>query len=347
MNKYISILEQENEDFEIIYWDRLGSPDCPEKYKSIVFQKPSRLNLSHKDKIKDFLEFRRFVIKNINKRKYDKLIVLTSLTGIFLFDYLQKNYKNKFIFDIRDYTFENFYPYKMIENRVIKSSYFTTISSEEFKMFLPSSNKYILSHNILREEIEQANEFNKPKERDGIITVSFIGAIRHFDIDSKIALKLANDDRFKVVYHGYGVAYEKFKAFCQERKLDVQITGKYDRKDKIKLLANADIINAYYGIESYANLFAMPNKYYDSLIYKIPFWANPKVYSGQRSIKSGIGLNADLESESFANDLYHEYMEIDRLKFERDCNQELSKVVKEDELFISKVQEFIEIGGLK
>ncbi|WP_409302872.1 hypothetical protein [Peribacillus sp. SCS-155] len=341
MQKYIDVLESENEDFEVIYWNRLGAPDCPEKYKSIVYNKTSKLSSSYGKKIKDLLGFRNFVLQTISKRKYDKLIILTTLTGIFMCDFLVKNYKNKYIFDIRDYTFEKLYPFKLIENMVIKNSFFTTISSDKFKTFLPSSNKYVVSHNIIREEIEEAKSFKRSKGIEEPINITFIGAVRHFEIDKKIALKLANDVRFNITYHGYGVTSDKFKQFCEDNSLNVKITGKYNRKEKMNLLANADIINAYYGTGSYANLYAMPNKYYDSLIYKIPFWANPKVHSGERASKAGIGINVDLDSNSLADDLYHEYLRMDIGKFRLDCDNELAKIIDEDNHFIQRVMEFI------
>ena len=158
IDKYIDILNEEKKEFEVIYWNRSNKKDNECCFKAHIYNKKSNLNKSKFSKIGDFLGYRKFVVKTINERKYDKLIILTTLTGILLSDILIKNYQGKYIFDIRDYSFEKNKIFYLLEKKIISQSFITTISSNGFKEFLPKTFNYVISHNIIRREIEEAKD---------------------------------------------------------------------------------------------------------------------------------------------------------------------------------------------
>lgn len=340
LQKYRAELDKQNVKYEIVTWNRLDS-EISTNQNIIAYDKKSSLGDGKVRKLIDFIGFRKFLIKTIQHRKYNKLIVLTTLTGVVINDFLVKNYKNNFIFDIRDYTFEKSKIFRLIEKRVIDASSFTSISSEGFKSFLPKSDKYVVSHNIILEEVNDAKNFTL--SRDSVsnkVNLTFLGAVRHFDVDKKVADIFGTDNRFLITYHGYGVSYEKFRKYCQEKERNVELTGKYNRNDKLNLMKNVDIINAYYHENTFANRFALPNKYYDALIYKIPIWANPKLYVGERAISKGIGLNVELNRNS-ADNLYSTYKNFDWDKFYTCCENELKEVLNEDKIFRERLENFI------
>lgn len=339
LEKYTRELEIGGIKYEIITWDRLES-NHKTNWNQISYKKKSNLNDSKIKKMFSFWGFRRFLLRTLRLKKYEKLIILTTLTGMLIGDYLIKEYNGKFIFDIRDYTFENNSLFKFFESKLINASKFTAISSEGFKGFLPNSNKYILSHNILKDEIISSAKFNKVN-KSGKINISFIGAVRHFDNDKKVVDIFGRDNRFDVYFHGYGVTYNRLKNYCDSKFNNLYLTGKYDRKDKMKLLENSTVINSYYSSEVYANKFAMPNKYYDTLIYRIPLWANPKVYVGQRAIEKGIGINVILNDEA-PDKICSIFNNFNWAEFNENCEKELGVVLREDQIFIQKVKEFIE-----
>lgn len=340
IKKYTKELESVGEDFEVIYWERLET-DFANEWSTVVYKERGQLGDSKLKKMISFWKYRKFLIETLKKKKYDKLIILTTLTGITIFDFLIKNYKNKFIFDIRDYTFEKNPIFSYVESLVINSSYFTAISSDGFKEFLPKSDKYVLSHNIITSEVEEAKHFVPNRSNDGI-KLTFIGAVRHFDIDKKIVEIFGNKEGFNVTFHGYGVSYSSLKDICSNKYSNVELTGKYDRKNKMNLLIDSSILISYYSEDNYANQYALPNKYYDALIYKIPLWANPDVYVGKRAIENGIGLKCILGEE--APNKAREYLKsIDWNRFDLSCKNELSKILDEDKSFRNKLLRFIQI----
>lgn len=341
IKKYINEIKKNGKDFEILYWNRLNGK-YNEDWKTIPYNKAGNLNDSKIQKLKGFLGFRKFLINKLSEKKYDKLIILTTLTGLLISDYLIKNYKNKYIFDIRDYSFEHIKLFKYIENKLIENSYFTSISSEGFKNFLPNSNKYVISHNILDEEVHEALQQNKKEKNDlNKINLTFIGAVRHFEIDKLVINTFSNDKIFNLYFHGYGASYDKLKKYTEKNFRNVELTGKYNRKEKPKLLENTNIINSYYSENEIMNQYALPNKYYDAIIYRIPLWANPKVYVGQRAISKGIGLNVPLD-ENTRDQMLKEYSKIDWNKFYEDCAKELENILTEDQIFWRKLAGFLE-----
>lgn len=346
INKYTDILIRNNKDFEIIYWDRLNSPDAPKEWKSKVFNYNSRLDKSKITKISDFLKFRKFVIQTIESQKYEKLIVLTTLTGIFLADKLLKNYSDNYILDIRDYSFEKNPIYKKLVSKLVEKSNFTTISSEGFKNFLPESKKYIKVHNFRHEDIMISTECARERwNAEEKIKISFLGSIRHFELDTKFIETFINDNRYILEYIGDGPHYVKLKKYIIENNYDVNIPGRYHFKDKSNILQNVNLINGYYDDKEYINKFAVSNKFYDSLIYKIPLLVNKDVYLGDivRENYLGITINLETHSEksSITNYIYEYLKEFDYNKFEKKCNEMLQDILLEDQIFEQKLSDFI------
>lgn len=341
LNKYTSELEKSNQKFEIISWNRLDS-DSTFPWDIISYEKRSNLGDNKFKKTLAFLGFRNFLVDVLNKKKYDKLIILTTLSGMLICDYLLKNYQGKFIFDIRDYTFEKFSFYKHLEKKLIDASFFTAISSEGFTNFLPKSDKYVISHNLIKDEL--LSGFNKKAiiNKQDKINIVFLGAIRHFDIKKKIVDIFGNDSRFNIYFHGYGVAYEKLLEYCGNRYNNVYLTGKYNRIDKPKIIQDATIINSFYDSDNFANKYALSNKYYDSIIYKKPLWANPNLYIGKRAIQRGIGINLELNNEAPKN-LIKILDEFNWDEFYKNCDLELEKVLEEDNVFVEKLNQFIQL----
>jgi len=337
LNKYTDILIKEGIEFEVIYWERLET-DITCEWPSIVYKKRGKLGDSKIIKLISFFKYRLFLIKTLKNKKYDKLIVLTTLAGMIIFDLLLFKFRDRYIFDIRDYTFEKNYLFRFLENFIIKNSRFTAISSNGFKEFLPKSDKYIVSHNIILDEIENVSKRNI--QNMPIFNLVFIGAVRHLKIDIQLIDLFGNDDRFKIYFHGYGIGYDNLNKYVGSNFTNVFLTGKYNRKDKPKLLKNASVILSYYSKDNYANLFALPNKYYDALIYNIPLWANPEVYVGKRAIKAGVGIDILLDSSS-PERIYNYLIQLNYKKFKVNCRNELKNILNEDVFFINGVNKFI------
>ena len=251
---------------------------------------------------------------------------------------MQKGVYKRYIFDIRDYSYEHIAIFRKIEKKIIKNSYFTAISSKGFKAFLPE-HEYIIAHNFNRNEMI---ETPKLKKHGLPLKLVWNGTVRFFDFQKQYLDALKNDDRFQLVYHGSGTDLEKYKKYCLDNEIhNVVFTGAYDNKDKYKLLKDAAILNNCYGGRDGNQLkYAISNRFYDGLLYHIPQLVETDGYKAEVTAKWGVGVSLNAES-TFADELFDYYENIVEDEFDIACTQAMNDVVKEDDIYIKKIDEFI------
>lgn len=341
LEKYIKILEENNEKYDVIFWDRENKDlEYPSNY--LFFKKKMEYKKKPIMKVLDFIQFAAWVNKTIKHNKYDKLIVVLTLSGIFLANTLLRNYSNKYIFDIRDYSYEGINLFYNIEKKIISNSYFTCISSYGFKEFLPKNYPYVMAHNFNYNDLQYKKSFKK-KERGSSLNLVWNGGIRYFEHQSQIIDKLKNDKRFNIIYHGTGSEIELFKKFCNENRIEnVTFTGAYQNLDKYKLLYDADILNNSYGSKNQSKVkYAIANKYYDGLIFGIPQLIETGTYKHKRVEDKGVGIGLDVSNPNFGDQLYEYYFNLNEEEFNENCDQEINNVIKEDKFYLEKIKEFI------
>lgn len=340
IKRYTERLDAYKCEYEVLFWNRAGLElELPKNY--YYYDSPSDESLGKFKKLFDFWGFKRWVEHHILSQKCDGLILLSTLTAILLSNKLKK-YKGKYIFDIRDYSYENIGFFKKIECKVINNSYFTAISSKGFKTFLPKHD-YVIAHNFNRNEMIDTPAFIR---QECPLKLVWNGTVRFFDFQKRYLDALKNDERFLMIYHGTGTDLLQYKEYCRGNKIfNVEFTGAYDNKNKKNLLKDAAILNNCYGGKDGDQLkYAVSNRYYDGLIYHIPQLVEPEGFKTSITEKGkvGIALNAD---DSFADNLYSYYMKIDAEKFDMACKSELEKIIAEDDIYIKKIDDFIKKIG--
>lgn len=340
LSKYTESLEKNNIEFEVLYWNREASNNkVPENYISYI--KKSKLNKSQQAKFKDFIGYKLWLNRKLKETKYDKLIILSTLTGMLTFEFLLKKYKNKYIFDIRDYSYEHNKAFYFIEKKLIQNSYFTCISSKGFENFLPQEQNYLIVHNFNSKDIQNEGNFVK-KSKEEKLNLVWMGAVRYFDHQKKIIDKLGNDPRFNLIYHGSGADLEKYMEYIKYNGFrNIVFTGEYSNEQKYKLIAEADILNNSYMTTKVMEVkYAISNKYYDGLIYKVPQLVETDTYKGQKVQINNLGISIDPEDIDFANKLFDYYHNIDEKKFNIKCDSEINKILEEDKLYNQEVNNF-------
>lgn len=343
LNMYTEQFLKENEPFEVIFWNRSNEKlNLPSNY--IYCDNASKEEQWSVTKAIDFYSYRRWLIKILKTKKYEKLVVLSTLSGMIIADYLRK-YKGKYLFDIRDYSYEAIDLFYRIEKRIIENSFATTISSPGFKKFLPSYN-YTIAHNIQRSELEKTFKGFRKKTYGEVLNLVWNGTMRYFDHQKGIIKKLANDRRFNIVYHGAGPELEQYIQFCEEiHAQNVMFTGKYNNSDKARLLMEADIINNSYWTEKEQEVrFAISNRFYDGLIYGIPQLVEYGTYKTELCKREAIGIGIpDTDMDNFADILYEWYFSIDVEKFNLSCKKMLSAVRRDDHIYQEMIVRFAKL----
>ena len=335
LKKYTDILDTENIEYEVVYWNRDGEKEKVDFKGAIVpFEYVINTHQSFHKKIGGFLKYTHFMYKMIKQRKYEKLIILTSQTAVPLFKILLGKYKNKYIFDYRDITKEKIAPYKKLVQKLIKNSYFTAISSMGFKKVIGESDKYVMSHNCSNLQFEETKE-----RKDDKINISFWGLVRHIELNKNICDVFGNDERFNLYYHGEGF-YKELKEYCDEKKYNnVYITGRYNR-DEIKGFAdNADIIHCVYD-NNYITAPTLAVKLYDAVRYKKPILVQKGSYVEEFLKKYEIGFSFDINND-VKEKIYDWFKSKNAEKVIANYDKLLQDIVSDDINFEKRLMEFV------
>nr|WP_315362829.1 hypothetical protein [Cytobacillus firmus] len=330
VNNYKKILDEANVEYRIVYWDRFNS----EISNGINVYRDNKIG--HQRNYFDYLKYKRFIIKQLEETKYDKIIVFTLQLGYFLKNYLIKNFKGKYIFDIRDYN-QIFKIHKF--RRIIDNSNFTVLSSPGYKLWLPTSSKYIINHNTTVSDLNELRPIDvKIKSK---INISTIGVIRHWDINIDLVSKLKNSNIFNLIFHGQGTINDRLREFVEVNKVEnVKVYGRYEKEDEENLYRSTDLVNTllYNNNPNCKSLLA--NRLYNSVVFGKPMLSLNGTFMAEQIKKYNLGLVLssleDIQDEivDYMNQFNKTEFEIGRVNF-------LKEVIKDNENFKHRLKEFI------
>lgn len=343
LTRYTDRFQNPNADYEVLFWNRAGLElDVPANYK--YYDSPSAEDLGKVQKLVDFLGFRKWVKKQLKQSKPNGIIFLSTLSAVLLWD-VAKKFNNHYVFDIRDYSYENIGLFKKIENKIIINSYFTAISSKGFKAFLPE-HEYVIAHNFNRKDMAVPYNFSKKNVPYQIV---WNGTVRFFDYQKKYLNVFKNDSRFIMVYHGAGIDLEKYKQYCNDNGINnVRFTGAYDNRDKAKLIEDAAFLNNCYGGRDGDELrYAISNRFYDGLVFHIPQIVEAGGYKAGETTRLNVGLSVEPTTD-LPDKLFYYYNSLRSDSFDLSCEIALNEVISEDDNYIQRIDDFItKYGSLK
>ncbi|TXD50335.1 MULTISPECIES: glycosyltransferase family 4 protein [unclassified Polaribacter] len=338
IKNYIDVFDRMEVNYEIICWDRnqiytaLTNTDRMHLYN---YSGPESNSMVQKNY--DYWLFSRFVVKCLKSNNYDFLTVHTIVMGCFLGNYLKKEFKSRYIFDIRDYS--PMYPFvkKKVAN-LIRNSIFTTISSEGFKKWLPKYSNYVMGHNVRKRVIENAlmlscgNEIKRDSNKINVLT---IGQIRDFTSNSRLIESLGNKDNIRMTFAGSGLATEKLKNFSKMKFFNVLFSGRYNKDDEGDIVKESDFINVILPISVLSNTLTS-NRFYLSLVHKKPLIVNSESFQAELVLKYNLGFVVDSTDDIHIKLL--EYIErFDKVKFENGCFKILNVIFHDIQKFEDKI----------
>lgn len=335
--KYMNILKRSGEKYDLIGWHREEIPQYTGDNVYMYDGAAAKRYSSPIQKIKPALGFREYVKGILKKKNYDRLIILTTQTALMLGDVLLGRYKNKYIFDYRDRSYEYIMPYRAFVNSIIKNSIETVISSPWFADILTDKKQYILAHNMP----DEYNEFYKKtfikKNSDERLSVGYVGALRAYDYHKQLIDMFANDSRFE--FHTYGCGDDTKRLAEYAARFDnTYVHGAYKESDKYKIIDTFDIMSYNYPY-NFVNVGLVANRYYDSLIMKKPMFVNPKSEHGKKLIEMNmaVGTDQDADLTVCADKIYNWYNALDAEEFSTKCDLCLERYVRENKAFEDKI----------
>ena len=220
---------------------------------------------------------------------------------------------------------------------MIKASAFSTYCSTA-KLDFPKGYPYVLMRSINMKILQNTTPrtgLRKPGEKIRIVS---IGKIRFPMANKRIIEALGNDDRFELLFIGSGS--EKLREY-QEKYNNIVLIGTYLPEETPKFLADADIINSYFGSTVLGNERMTSIRFAYGPYLRVPVMVSRNTEMESEGNKYGFVYSVADGEESFADDLYSWYHSIDFNSFVSGCDRYLSDLSESDKFFYSKLDETV------
>ena len=330
---YLDNMDWGANEIHIAYWNRDEKSEDASAYNGVELHEFKCYMVNDaplKVKIRKYKKFRGFCIEIIKKNCFDKLIILHTLPGIMLYEYLVGRYKNKYILDYRDSTYESKSFFRYLIGRLVKCSYCTFVSSDAFRKFLPDSekDKTYTSHNLLEDSLKHRDYVKIPSDR---IRVAFWGFIREIEVNKQIIDRISHDLRFELHFFGRE-QYDALELKKYTRLIgatNVFFHGEYSPEERYLFVEETDLIHNIFGMGNINMSYAMSNKYYDSIIFCIPQVCQIGSFMGKMCAEHEVGIMTDPSENDFCSKLFSYYKSIDWSRFNMSCDKELDRVLCE------------------
>lgn len=338
IQKYEEIIKNNGSTCDIVLWDRRGRGGDNQPANHYVFS--ATVKKSKLSKIVPFIKWRYFTIGILKAGRYDKIIVLTTLPAILIYDFLLHNYSGHYFFDLRDYTYESCWLYKKLVNTIIRRSAGTSISSSAFMQFLEPSQNIFVTHNLSDYYGEQANYLNTNNMSK--VTIGFVGGVRYYEENCRLLTKLKNSKYFRLRYVGKVHPGCDLQDFCRENQIkNVDFFPAFTNNQKPDIYQEIDLINAVYGNKTYEVQLALPNKLYDCVMFKKPIIVSSKTYLASIVEQYNLGLAVDTELDDIEKAITNYLMTFNAKKFDVGCRDFLRLAREEEKIAEQRIKDFL------
>lgn len=341
LSYYFNYLDSYNINYDIISWNR----NMIFEEGVLAYNYPQRETKGYFFKLFSYLGYRSFALDYLNKNKYDKIIISTIPIAILLYPYLKKNYSNKYLFDIRDYSIIVKFTWSFFV-KLIDNSSISVISSNGFKQWLPNSIKYIVTHNfpfgLTSGKVSFLPTVPKINNTTESIVISTIGSLRDFEANKILidAFKSSNQIVFK--FFGSGPAEETLKKYVFLNGIsNVSFFGFYKKEDEANLVEHSHFINNFTNYDLNSRTL-ITNRLYLSVVLGIPMIVRHGTYQAQLCQIYNIGCVINPKDDIYIQLInYVKYFDFDLYNLGRSSFMEVVQkdTIKLDLMFKS----FLEI----
>lgn len=322
MTPYFSVYKKILKSYDIIYWNRNDDKEILEAENVFEFSdKGQNKNVS-------YIKFLFYVVRILNSQCYDRVVFLHSQVGIAIYPLIFRKYRGKYICDIRDYEYENYWIYRKLEKFFTNNSIVNIISSPGYKQFLPKSEYHILHNDRLVEKKYIAA--HDEKKQGGKLVIGNIGLIRFHEQNKRLLLKLKNDDRFELRFIGTGA--NELREFCSDNQIEnVVIKDYFKANETMKYFSECDMVFNLYGNHTPHLDYALSNKLYIAARFAMPILVCPDTYMEKVSVENGFGIVVDLNQDDVGSNIYEQYKKLMNSNIKNSCNTFIEKIEKENE----------------
>ena len=334
ISKYTEYFDSNEIEYNILCTDRYERTVYP---SSNIKAFPCKNLKSKKEKLKMFLSFYKWAKKVINQEKYDFLVIWNENTAPLFAPLLLTKYRHRYCVNIRDVDFLNQKTVNLVRKAVIENSSFSTYCSTA-KLDFPKGYPYVLMRSINMKVLQDTTPRTELRKSGDKIRIVSIGKIRFPLANKRIIGSLGNDDRFELLFIGAGS--ETLKCY-KEKYNNITLIGAYLPEDTAKYLADADIINSYFGttVLGFERMTSIRFSYGPYL--RIPVLVGIGTEMESEGKKYGFVYAVDETDESLGDNLYNWYYGLDFATFNAGCQRYLDDLKKSDTIFFQKLEEIV------
>lgn len=176
---------------------------------------------------------------------------------------------------------------RFLEFRALKKVDLILYASRFFKSLYPQSiPQYIL---------ENKPAYNPSLKEGGLgnpLKIAFIGSVRYKDILVNLVDAVKGNPKFELYFHGSGEDLPAMQDYCKGMN-NVFFTGKYDYSTVVSLYHQSDIIWAGYPNKDFNVVYAISNKFHESLYVGVPCVYSDKTMLADFVKEQNIGFVVD------------------------------------------------------
>lgn len=318
---YIQSILRNGNECDLIFWDRDaadGEKEARFGCKVHPFNYKITPNTSHFEKLRGYIGAVWHANFRLMIETYDRVVFLETHSAVTSLIPAIFKYRDRYVIEIRDFTFENKAAYRLLEKTAITNAMKCVISSEAYQRFLPTGN-YLIAHNISCFETKSLLRARARIGTDVPYIIAFVGTVRFIQNNIKLLKLFANNPSFKLAYFGSGS--EVLKEYCEKTGIsNVQFGGSFLQEETLEQYDNVAVINNVYGNDSPYLDFALSNKLYHSAQLRIPITVSPGTFMEEVANKYGIGFALDINDPNAPDALFNWLNSIDRAKFKDACD---------------------------
>ncbi len=277
----------ENATLSVITWDR--SNGYKEELTGYhVYKKTSEYGNKTR-KLLNLWGYRQFCHSKIKDLQPD-VVIASHWNNLMMVPRLNRQ-KQMLIYENLDVPTETYILRKTttaIERWYMRRVDLTIHASRFFTQLYPSNIKQLVLENKPNFQVPTP----KPYSIHSPLRIAFIGLLRYRDISKVLIDAVRDDNRFELYFHGDGHAMEYLKQ-CAEGATNIFFTGRYTYNEVAGLYEQTDIVWAAYPNKDFNVVYAISNKFHESLSFGIPTVYADKTCLGNFVVEQHIGMAVD------------------------------------------------------
>lgn len=286
---------------EYILWNREIGKQI-NSFNTHIYNSKAKLG-SKISKLLKLPGFLLYILKTLKLKKPE--IIICRYWQVFIFISLFYYRNTKIIYDVCDMPSNKLI--KTLEKKLIKRAHLIVLASRYFKTFYKHDNLTILENRVNSSLVK----FNHQKEiiHNDIFQITYLGKIRYFKILKNLVDSVVDIDDINLNFYGDGPDLNKLKKYCSQKEMNnISFYGRYAQSDISSIYQEADLIWCAYPNDNLNVKYAISNKFFETLAFKVPGVFSESTMLGEEISNHNIGFLVNPNSSSFIKKLILEIL---------------------------------------